>query len=223
MFNAEFKAVVAGEKGLADPDPRQEALLARMRAAIDTPLPAADGQGVGNDAEATARIEQYVLEELRGGTSEISGLGANDVKALRVARNLLAIFRPRLLAVTLRAPDVAHGSFNDYVSAIRRNDEELGALYDAIRRDAELRESTALFVLPEFGRDRDLNLRRGLDHGDDSDELHKVALVAWGPDFRRGKVVNQEVRSLDVMPTVAGLFGAPAGSARGTPLPGLLA
>ncbi|HZJ69457.1 MAG TPA: hypothetical protein VFF36_00865, partial [Planctomycetota bacterium] len=75
VFNAEFKAVVAGEKGLADPDPRQEALLARMRAAIDTPLPAADGQGVGNDAEATARIEQYVLEELRGGTSEISGLG----------------------------------------------------------------------------------------------------------------------------------------------------
>src|SRR6186713_1396071 len=41
VFNAEFKAVVAGEKGLAEPDPRQEALLARMRAAIDTPLPAA--------------------------------------------------------------------------------------------------------------------------------------------------------------------------------------
>ena len=58
---------------------------------------------------------------------------------------------------------------------------------------------------------------------DDSDELHKVALVAWGPDFRRGRVVNQEVRSLDVMPTVAGLFGAPAGSARGTSLTGLLA
>ena len=223
VFNAEFKAVVAGEKGLANPDPRQEALLARMRGAIDTPLPSAEGQGVGNDAEASARIEQYVLEELRGGTAEITGLGANDVKALRVARNLLAIFRPRLLAVTLRAPDVAHGSFNDYVSAIRRNDEELGALYDAIRRDAELRDSTALFVLPEFGRDRDLNARRGLDHGDDSDELHKVALVATGPDFKQGRVSTSEVASIDVCPTIAGLFGLRSGTARGSQLPGLLA
>jgi len=223
VFNAEFKAVVAGEKGLAEPDPRQEALLARMRAAIDTPLPASDGQGVANDAEAAARIEQYVLEELRGGTSEITGLGANDAKALRVARNLLAIFRPRLLAVTLRAPDVAHGSFNDYVSAIRRNDQELGLLWDAIRRDPELRDSTALFVLPEFGRDRDLNERRGLDHGDSSDELHKIALVAAGPDFKRGRVSTSEVASIDVCPTIAGLFGVRASTSRGGQLPGLLA
>lgn len=223
VFNAEFKAVVAGEKGLAQPDPRQEELLKRMRAAVSTPLPSAAGEGVANDQEATARIEQYVLEELRGGTSEITGLGANDVKALRVARNLLAIFRPRLLAVTLRTPDVAHNSFNDYVSTIRRNDEELGALYDAYRRDPELRESTALFVLPEFGRDRDLNERRGLDHGDDSDELHKIALVAAGPDFRKGRVSTSDVASIDVCPTIAGLFGVRSTGSRGSPLPGLFA
>jgi hypothetical protein len=223
VFNAEFRALVAGEDGLADPDPRQEELLARMRAAIDTPLPSAAGQGVANDQETSARIEQYVLDELRGDTAEITGLGANDAKALRVARNLLAIFRPRLLAVTLRAPDVAHGSFNDYVATIRRNDQELGLLYDAIRRDAELRESTALFVLPEFGRDRDLNERRGLDHGDDSPELHQVALVAAGPDFRQGKVSTSEVESIDVCPTIAGLFGAHTGAARGRQLPGLFA
>jgi hypothetical protein len=223
VFNAEFKAVVAGDKGLAQPDPRQEELMQRMRAAVSTPLPSAEGPGVGNDQEASARIEQYVLEELRGSTSEITGLGANDVKALRVARNLLAIFRPRLLAITLRAPDVAHGSFNDYVSTIRRNDEELGALYDAIRRDAELRDSTALFVLPEFGRDRDLNERRGLDHGDDSDELHKIALVAAGPDFKQGKVSTAEVASIDVCPTIAGLFGVRSAGSRGGQLPGLFA
>ena len=135
-----------------------------------------------------------------GGTSAITGLGANDAKALRVARNLLGIFRPKLLAVTLRNADIAHGSFNDYVQVIRRNDEELGRLLDAIRGDAGLRDSTAVFVLPEFGRDRDLNLRRGLDHGDDSKELHEVSLVAWGPDFKRGREVTQAVRSVDVAP-----------------------
>jgi hypothetical protein len=221
LFNAEFRELLGGDDA-ARGDPTQDALLTRLRAAVRTPLPA-EGGDVGNDPETVARIESYILEELRGGTADITGLGANDAKAMRVARNLLAIFRPRLLAVTLRGPDVAHGSFNDYVQIIRRNDEELGRLMTAVRGDDELRESTAVFVLPEFGRDRDLNLRRGLDHGDDSDELHKVALVAWGPDFKRGRIVDQEVRSLDVMPTVAGLFGAPSGSARGTQLPGLLA
>jgi hypothetical protein len=223
IFNAEFRELLGGAQGLQGADGAQEALLGRLRASVRTPLPVQGDGGVGNDPEASARIESYILDELRGGTSSITGLGANDAKALHVARNLLTIFRPRLLAVTLRNPDVAHGSFNDYVTVIRRNDAELGTLFDGIRRDPELRDSTALLVLPEFGRDRDLNLRRGLDHGDDSDELHKIALVAWGPDFRKGKVNVQEVASIDVCPTIGKLFGVPVSAAHGQVLPGLLA
>ncbi len=221
IFNAEFRELLGASR--APPDAERESQLRRLRAAVRTPFPTEGKGGVGNDPEAAARIEAYILEELRGGTAAITGLGSNDAKALRVARNLLSIFKPRLLAVTLRNADVAHGSFNDYVNVIKRNDTELGALYDAIRADPELASSTALFVLPEFGRDRDLNARRGLDHGDDSSELHQVSLVAWGPDFRQGKVVNQETRSLDVCPTIASLFGVQASGARGSLLPGLMA
>jgi hypothetical protein len=223
LFNAEFRELLGGERALGNSTGRQDELLRRLRGSLHPPLAAEGAGGVGNDPEAAARIESYVLEELRGGTSAITGLGASDAKAMRVARNLMGIFRPRLLAVTLRGADVAHGSFNDYVQIIRRNDEELGRLADAIRGDPELRESTALFVLPEFGRDRDLNLRRGLDHGDDSDELHKVALLAWGPDFRKGNVSSSEVRSLDVAPTIASMFGVSPASARGSVLPDLFA
>jgi hypothetical protein len=223
VFNAEFKELIGGADGIRYPNEAQEQLMGRLRGALTPDRPVADGGGMTNDPEAAARIERYILEELRGGTSAITGLGANDAKALRVARNLLAIFRPRLLGVTLRNPDVAHGSFNDYVSVIKRNDEGLGRLFDAIRQDPELADSTALFVLPEFGRDRDLNERRGLDHGDDSDELHDVALLAWGPDFARDKTVGREVRSIDVCPTIASLFGVSAGTSRGSMLPGLRA
>lgn len=223
IFNAEFRAVLGGENGLRQPNAQQEEIMRRLRGSVRTPLPVLSRSGIGNDPESTARIESYILEELRGGTSAITGLGANDAKALRVARNLLSIFRPRLLAVTLRNPDVAHGSFNDYVSVIRRNDAELGLLFDAIRADPSLAESTAIFIVPEFGRDRDLNERRGLDHGDNSDELHKVALVAWGPDFKRNKVVSRAVRSIDVAPTVAKMFGVSAGKSRGGTLTGLFA
>ncbi len=223
IFNAEFKDLVVGEGGLRGVDAKSEAVLGELRGAMRTPLPTIDGGDFGNSAETTARIESFILDELRGGASEITGLGASDAKAMHVARNLMSIFRPKLLGVTLRNPDVAHGSFNDYVTVIRRNDEELGKLFDAVRGDPELAESTAILVLPEFGRDRDFNARRGLDHGDNSDELMKVALVAWGPDFKSGKVDTREIRSIDVTPTIASLFGVRMGGRTGSVIPGLFA
>lgn len=222
IFNAELRDVLLGQGGGRYADAQQDAIYASLRASIDTPLELSGSAGL-NDPEAAARIEQYILDELRGGTSDVTGLGANDVKAIRVARNLLAVFKPKLLGVTLRGADVAHGSFNDYVTIIRRNDAELGALMEAVRGDPGLAESTAVFVVPEFGRDRDLNARRGLDHGDDSDELHKVSLVAWGPDFKSGKTISRDVQSIDVTPTIAKMFGVRAQRSRGSVLPQLFA
>jgi len=218
IFNAEFKELVVGRGGLRSHDAQAEQTLNALRDAVSTPLPIEGEQGLGNDSAAAARIEQYILDELRGDAAEITGLGANDAKAMHVARNLMGIFRPKLLAVTLRAPDVAHGSYNDYVTTIRRNDEELGQLFDAITGDPGLSESTALFVLPEFGRNRDFNARRGLDHGDQSKELLEVNTVAWGPDFRSGVVDTSPLRSIDVAPTIVSLFGARMGRQTGTPL-----
>ncbi len=78
-----------------------------------------------------------------------------------------------------------------------------------------------MFVLPEFGRDADLNSRRGLDHGDDSDDLNYVSLVCWGPNIRRGLNVLEEVRTIDVCRTVCDLLGVRARYARGRRLPKL--
>jgi hypothetical protein len=226
IFNAEFREMVMGDKdggGVGRADADAEAVLAQLRGSVRTPLPTQGGDGLGNDAESTARIESFILDELRSGSSQITGLGAGDAKAMHVARNLMSIFRPRLLGITLRAPDVAHGSFNDYVTVIRRNDEELGKLYDAVRADPELADSTAILVLPEFGRDRDFNARRGLDHGDNSDELMKVALVGWGPDFKRGKVDTREIHAIDVAPTIVSMFGGRMGANTGSRIAGLFA
>ena len=91
------------------------------------------------------------------------------------------------------------------------------------KADAELADSTAFIILPEFGRNKDLNARRGLDHGDGSEDLNYVSCVAWGPDFKRGSVVRDVVRTIDVTPTICDLLGAPAVHARGGRMPGLLA
>jgi hypothetical protein len=221
LFNAEFRDLVRQWGRPKPTDEAQSALLARLRASIDSPrLP--EAQGKLNSPESAARVERYILEELTRGTAEISGPNAADAKALRVARNLLAVFKPRVVGVVLQQADIAHGSFNGYAEIVRRNDQSIGELWAAIQADPELADSTAILVAPEFGRDRDLNSRRGLDHGDGSDDLNFVSAVACGPDFRRGVVVDDEVAVIDVCPTVCALLGADAKLARGRKLPKLL-
>jgi hypothetical protein len=216
IFNAEFKSLLESFGRPRATTAEEAAVIARLR------------RGLGGDVdpaerEALERVEKYVLEELTRGTTGLSGANAGDAKALRLARNLLTVFKPRVIGVVLQNADVAHGSFNAYQEVVRRNDAAIGELVDAIKADEDLANSTAVFVLPEFGRDRDLNSRRGLDHGDGSDDLEYVQGVAWGPDFRRGRVVEDDLRTIDVTPTICNLFGAQAKFAKGGVLKGLFA
>lgn len=218
IFNAEFKSLLDRYGRPREMDAAELGLLEKMRSSIGR---GELGSG-STDLDALSKVERFLLDELRRGTQDLKGLGASDAKAFRVARNLLAVFRPRFLTIVARDADVAHGSFNNYVQVVRRNDEMLGELWDSVQSDSELADSTAFFILPEFGRDSDLNERRGLDHGDGSDDLRYVSLVCCGPDFRRGESVKEEVATIDVCTTVCALTGAEARYARGKKLPRLM-
>lgn len=216
IFNTEFNALLGTYGKPRDLGIKEQALFERMRGSIG----GAEQEALAS-VDSVERVESFLLEELRRGTQDIKGIGAADAKAFRVARNLLAVFRPRILAVVLRDADVAHGNFNNYVQVIRRNDEMLGELWGCVQADPELASTTAMFVLPEFGRDADLNSRRGLDHGDGSEDLNYVSLLCLGPGFRRGEVAREEVSTIDVCATVCALAGADARYARGKRLPRL--
>ncbi len=222
LFNADFKAILAAYGKPRTLGAEEQAALDRMRRACQTQAQG-DSRAAAPDAESAARIERYILDELSGGTADLRGANAADAKALRVARNVVSIFRPKLTAVVLQQADIAHGSFNGYVEIIRQNDAALGELWSAIREDPALAQTTAVFVCPEFGRDSDLNSRRGLDHGDGSEDLNFVSCVAWGGPFQKNKVVTDDVRVIDLCPTVCSLLGAKARLARGKNLPQLLA
>jgi len=215
IFNREFKELLASHGRLRPRDAGEQRALGQLRA----------GLAGSNDEERESmeRVESYILRELEGGTTAISGAGAGDLKAIRLAQGLLSVFKPRVLTIVLQNADIAHGSYNGYVEVIRRNDAAIGELWNIVKADPELAESTAFFVLPEFGRDADLNARRGLDHGDGSEDLRRVSLLAWGPDFRKGREASDEVRTIDVTPTICDLLGAEARHSRGRVLPGLYA
>lgn len=220
IFNKEFKGLLDRLGRPREMGAAEKELLKKMRRGIE---PRNDKEGSLNSAESAAKVEEYILGELTRGTAEIRGAGAADGKALRVARNLISLFKPKLTAVALQSADVAHGSYNGYVEVIRQNDASIKEIWDAVKGDPALADSTAILVVPEFGRDADLNSRRGLDHGDGSDDLRYVAGVAWGPDFRKGSVVNRDVRVIDFCPTVCDLLGTSAQYARGKKLKGLMA
>ncbi len=202
LFNVEFKRVLAAFGKPQSDGEHDRAVLDRLAAAIDPEALVTAAGTPAPDPERARRVSNFVLDELTGNTSRLTGPGAGDAKAIRVGLNILRTFRPRLLGITLQNHDIAHGSFNGYVEVIRRNDAELGRLWDAIQQDEELRDKTAVLVLPEFGRDKDLNERNGLDHGDNSDALREVFLVAAGPEIHQGRVVRDEVQTIDVAPTV---------------------
>ena len=206
IFNVEFKKVLdAFGRPQTDSAQDRQALDILSRSLDPAHVESVQG-GKKIDQAQMRRVESFLLEELSGANTRVTGPGASDVKSIRVGLNLLRVFKPRVLGITLQNHDIAHGSFNGYVEVIRRNDEELGKLWDAIQQDPTLKDCTSVFVLPEFGRDKDLNQRNGLDHGDRSDELHKVFLIAAGPEIKKGKVVTTEVRTTDLCPTVMSLF-----------------
>jgi hypothetical protein len=224
LFNAEFRDLVTSFGNVSLPSDKEQQQVTDLSKALDPKfLEGVKDRSFANDPEAAMRIQRYILEELKGDTANLTGPGAGDAKAIRVARNLLRLFKPKVIAVVLQNADVAHGSYDAYVDVIRRNDQEVGALWQSIEADPELKGSTSMFVLPEFGRDRNLNERNGLDHGDGSDDLHKVFCIATGPDFKQGKTLTGGVDSIDVCPTVAELLGTKSPDARGKAIKQLLA
>ncbi|MBL8859358.1 MAG: hypothetical protein JNL28_12680 [Planctomycetes bacterium] len=216
IFNREFKSLLDAWGRPREMPEKERDLYLRLRSALQTT------QGA-TSAESAARVESYLLQELNRGTSDLTGANAGDAKALRLARNIVSIFKPKLTAVVLQNADIAHGSYNGYVEVVRRNDAAINELWTAVKADPELRDSTAFVICPEFGRDRDLNSRRGLDHGDGSEDLTFVTCLAWGPDFKRGAIVKDDVAVIDAAPTVCDLLGAKARFSNGKTLPGLYA
>ncbi len=211
IFNEEFRRVLDRFGRPTVPGKDEEIAVSKLQKALATPK-AAKGM---NDADTLQKIQKYILEEITGSTARITGPGAGDARAISVAISVMRIFRPTLLGVVLTNADIAHGSYNAYVEVIRRADEQIGRLWDAVQQDPQLRDSTTIMVLPEFGRDRNLNQRNGLDHGDRSPDLLKVSLVGAGPDFKQGKTLTKDIRSIDACPTACDLLGVPAKFSKG--------
>src|SRR5439155_967791 len=109
----------------------------------------------------------------------------------------------------------------DYLRSIQTTDGAIGRVFDWVKHHPRFSRHTAIVFRPEFGRDDIVNEHGQLHHSYGFDSTHRVATIFWGPDFNRGVDEKTVIRTVDMAPTLATLFGVDAIHAQGREVPGL--
>ncbi|HXJ43939.1 MAG TPA: hypothetical protein VNH18_31930, partial [Bryobacteraceae bacterium] len=151
-----------------------------------------------------------------------SGLASPDELSVYIAKHLMKELAPSLLWVTLHDIDIAHsGTFSLYVDGIKRADRLCAELWQSIQSNPEYANKTTLFILPDFGRDSDIDAGgNGFQHHRTGDAMSRTTwMMVLGPDVKQNVVVDRPIESIDLVPTLGSLFGFNPRFSPGKPLP----
>ena len=148
-------------------------------------------------------------------------LSSPDELSVYIARQLMRQLAPSLLWITLHDIDIAHaGSYSLYVEAIKRTDRLCADIWKEVQNRPEYAGTTAMFVLPDFGRDSDTTSgSNGFQHHRTGDAASRTTwMMALGPGIREGLVVDRPIESTGLVPTVGSLLGFSPSLAQGKPI-----
>jgi hypothetical protein len=137
-------------------------------------------------------------------------LSSPDELSLYIAKRLMREESPSLLWITMHDIDVAHsGAYSLYIEGIRRTDRLCAELWKAIETDPEYAGNTTMFVLPDFGRDSDLDTGgNGFQHHRTGDAASRTTwMMVLGAGVRHGVVYNDPVQSVDLVPSIGAMMG----------------
>jgi hypothetical protein len=152
-------------------------------------------------------------------------LRSPDELSVYIAKQLMHRLAPSLLWLTLHDIDVAHsGTYSLYIDGIQRSDRLCSEIWQAIQSQPEYAGKTTMFILPDFGRDSDLDPGgNGFQHHRTGDAYSRTTwMIVRGPGVRENVVVDRPVESTDLVPTLGSLFGFSARFAQGKSLPEVL-
>lgn len=200
--------------------PRDTAAAEALAAVIDAGTPPFGDDGeIRYAADDTSRVAGYLDEAFADPTfapidASRIGIGIDDpvrgyvptrdAVTIDHAERILSRFRPQVMLVSLIDVDTCHNDYNLYLVHQQVADALVAHLWDFIQSTDGLRDETALFVLPEHGRqlvfngkNEDSLGRSGLDHGGGDDGDREVWALALGPDFRPGVVAPSGIVQAD--------------------------
>ena len=189
-----------------------------LRDNYETPLyaPALSGRQV--ELDQMAAVLKLSVDDF---AAHARSLASPDELSVYVAKHLMRQVSPSLLWITLHDIDVAHsGTFSLYIDGIKRCDRLCAELWQAIQKDPEYANRTAMFILPDFGRDSDIDPGgNGFQHHRTGDPMSRTTwMMALGPGIRQNVVVERPVESTDLIPTLGSLLGFDARYSSGKPV-----
>lgn len=178
-------------------------------------------EGVGwTIFKAGRQLDKHVRETLVKGLVEYTNgpeaPSSGDELTYFIAREVMREFSPRLMLVNFWDMDVAHwGSYSLYLNAITKTDRLTGMLWDEIQANPAYKDKTTLLILPELGRDGDINAANGfLNHRSGDASCRNTWLLALGAGVPKGET-DRPVHHVDVNATAAELLGIKSGEVAG--------
>ena len=189
-----------------------------LRDNYETPLYAPTLTGRQIELNRMAELLKLSVDDF---AAHARNLVSPDELSVYVAKQLMRQLSPSLLWVTLHDIDVAHsGTFSLYVDAIQRCDRHCLELWRAIQKDPEYAGNTTMYILPDFGRDSDIDSGgNGFQHHRTGDPMSRTTwMMVLGPGVRQNVVVDRPVDSTDLIPTLGSRMGFDARYSQGKPL-----
>ncbi len=199
----------------------REQLLAEMTEVLETDYErigwGIPSQSTFQDPEVKQTFIAALTSFIRGPDAPVSG----DELTFLTAREVLSRINPAMLMVNFSDMEVAHsGSYSLHLGGVRRADALCGRMWDFIRGNPELRETTTLLIMNEFGRDPDGSSTNGFfNHRTDTECCRMAWTMVLGPAVRKPEVAERVVRQIDLAPSIASWMGFECEKAAGSRLP----
>jgi hypothetical protein len=189
-----------------------------LRDNYETPLYASTLAGRQIELGQMAEVLKLSVDDF---ASHARNLVSPDELSVYIVRQLMRRLSPSLLWVTLHDIDIAHsGTFSLYLDGIKRSDRLCAELWQAIQKDPEYANKTTMFILPDFGRDSDIDSGgNGFQHHRTGDAASRTTwMMVLGPEVKQNVVVDRRVESTDLIPTLGSYFGFDARFSAGKPI-----
>jgi len=189
-----------------------------LRDNYETPLYAPSLAGRQLQLEELSDVLKFSVDDF---AVHASSLASPDEMSVYVAKHLMHELSPSLLWITLHDIDIAHsGTFSLYIDGIKRSDRLCAELWRTIQTNPEYKNKTTMFILPDFGRDSDIDPGgNGFQHHRTGDAASRTTwMLVLGPGIRQNAVVDRRIESVDLVPTLGRLFGFDPRLAKGKPV-----
>lgn len=166
-----------------------------------------DKLNVLNNCEISAWKGKYLPSVDCGINGAGSGYREDSISYNKLIQTL-TLHHPRLVLFSFRDPDYsAHtGDWNSYIQGIINTDKLAYQIWNFIRNDNFYKEKTTLFITNDHGRHLDSISNGFISHGDTCSGCRHINFFAYGPDFKKAKIINKKRNLIDIPATIAELL-----------------